>query len=455
MSITTVNYIGALDEPDDIYYNATVVDTNTTPGNKFDGGQISFYDTRDVPILKDSSLYKLEVVNFVLDGPVKDIPILIPVIKTPINSGFDAQTTIYEITLGWNDGTNYFISTRPIIWYPEVSGPVSQPPSVPSLTQHDVPFYYLYSYQWWVRLMNLTVQQCYQDIQLQCATAGVSYGGTVAPIFSFNQDTRLFSLAQDVNTSIVPYGQNLDTNGGYAYYPITSSVTSSIAGTYIQNEASFVGVNQNFIGLIANITSGYYGFNQINYGPTLYYPEYVFSPFLTTGQTIATAYDIVGLNYNILGVNVGKLINPFTCTFDNNLQANYVLATEDKPSVDTLWSPVSTWVITTSQIPIINEYVSNPLNIGSNNTGTNQGSGSAFNRIILETPYDPNQEDYIFYSPPVSVYTSLSPSHQPLRTIDFKMWWRNRLTNTLVPLTLPNSASATLRLHFKKRSSNF
>jgi len=466
---SSIRYVGGQDEPEEVYYNATVINANTQPSSQFSASQIQFYDARDIPILKDASLYKLEVQNFALDGAVKNIPIFIPIIQTIGGVITDIKQTIYVITLGWTNGTSYVVSQKAVFWQPQEQSPEIPVPIPGTPVQSDSPYYYCYDFQWFVSLLNLTLRQAYDEIVAYANANLGGFGGTMCPFYSYDSETRKFSISQDVNTCTVPFGDAINTTSntyGYSpYYPaLVSPATNSSAGVYIPGEYTFLGVNSNLNALMANLSSTYNGYNQFLVpGLGAYYPEYQYNMPLTSTAPIQHVYS--GFSFqdtNSLLTNVGVLLNPFTGQTDITpvgeglggvSTASYLVSIEQESSVDTLWTPVSTWVITTNNIPIINENVSNPVDIGSANTGTNQGGSSAFSRIVLETPYDPQQMDYIFYAPSVETYTSLSPSKNPLRTIDFQMWWRNRLTNKLVPLTLPNSGSATLRLRFKKRDS--
>ena len=46
----------------------------------------------------------------------------------------------------------------------------------------------------------------------------------------------------------------------------------------------------------------------------------------------------------------------------------------------------------------------------------------------------------------------MTQSHQEVKSIDFVVSWRNRLTNQLVPLRIYNCASLSVRMFFKRKS---
>lgn len=132
--------------------------------------------------------------------------------------------------------------------------------------------------------------------------------------------------------------------------------------------------------------------------------------------------------------------------------------TEEAVSTDCLWSPVQSIVVSTALIPVINEFASNPVQLGNANLGTQQGSSGAFNHILTEIPFQTGvlntNSGFFFYEPNTPRYSTLSPAKVSLRTLDFQLKWRNRLTNTLQPLRLSNLGTASVRLLFKKKTAS-
>jgi hypothetical protein len=50
----------------------------------------------------------------------------------------------------------------------------------------------------------------------------------------------------------------------------------------------------------------------------------------------------------------------------------------------------------------------------------------------------------------VEKMSSLGLSKEDLKNLDIQVYWRNRLTNSLTPLTLYNGGSANIRLLFRR-----
>ena len=135
----------------------------------------------------------------------------------------------------------------------------------------------------------------------------------------------------------------------------------------------------------------------------------------------------------------------------------YVVLTQDFESTSSLWSPVASIVVGTQFITVREEYSGTPITIGSGNLGSNASSGS-FQKVLLETPIEvlpqSSWRGLIFYEQKVEKLSSLGMSKEDLKNLDVQIYWRNRLTNSLTPLTLYNGGSANIRVLFKKIHDN-
>jgi len=131
----------------------------------------------------------------------------------------------------------------------------------------------------------------------------------------------------------------------------------------------------------------------------------------------------------------------------------YVVLVQDYQSTSSLWSPVASIVIGTQFITVREEYSGTPITIGTGNLGSNATTGS-FQKVLLETPIEVlPQESWrglIVYEQKIEKLSSLGLSKEDLKNLDVQLYWRNRLTNSLTPLTLYNGGSANIRLLFKR-----
>jgi hypothetical protein len=133
--------------------------------------------------------------------------------------------------------------------------------------------------------------------------------------------------------------------------------------------------------------------------------------------------------------------------------------TQDYKSVDSLWSPISSIVFTTSLLPVKTENASAPNILGTSNIGDSQPtSKSAFEPIITDIALDTaigGADDYrqfIWYAPNAEYRMSdLSASKQEIRNIDIQVYWKNRLNNQLYPVTMFNLSSVSLKILFRKK----
>jgi hypothetical protein len=165
----------------------------------------------------------------------------------------------------------------------------------------------------------------------------------------------------------------------------------------------------------------------------LYYPENVVQVDLSAGN-----YSIETLQSLFPSSEVGT---------------QYVVLVQDFQSTSSLWSPVASIVIGTQFISVREEYSGTPITIGTGNLGSNASTGS-FQKVLLETPIEVlPQESWrglLYYEQKVEKVSSLGMSKEDLKNLDIQVSWRNRLTNSLVPLTLYNGGSANIRILFKR-----
>jgi hypothetical protein len=86
--------------------------------------------------------------------------------------------------------------------------------------------------------------------------SGIEFG-TKCPFYTYDAATNLFSLWQDSNTCVVPYGSRVP-----APSPLTAFGISTAPG-YLFGEYSFIGYNTNFEALMTNFDSTYYSDQRI------------------------------------------------------------------------------------------------------------------------------------------------------------------------------------------------
>jgi hypothetical protein len=424
-------------DPDYVYYNANIVNNKISTSGQGTDPRARFQETRDTPILKDAHDYEVAVLKCKINGGGKTLPLLIPQIQI----GPNVNDTIYSVTLNFaywdvsNNRVRYLQSSETFLkWVTELYSPFTQVPSTASPGQEESDYYYLYSYNHWVQICNTALQTAYNDLTTQASGKGYTILSR-CPTMEYDENTKLFSFYTDTRS----------TNWGLNHGPPDISGMPQVYPTTAGQEWMFIGYNLNFEGLMTNFDTQYYGQGvpwqgAVSYstGLQLYYPE----------NTLVVR--------NKSGTNIQSMINPATGGPYTTPLLNYV-TTQDYPSTTTLWSPVQSIVLVTQFIPIRNEYTSATITLGDNNTGTSIPGTSAFTTTLLdfneEYSFAEDWRGELFYTPTAEfIPVSLTPSHQEVKSVDFDVFWRNRLTNKLIPLTLYNSASIQVRLVFRRRN---
>jgi hypothetical protein len=432
MYSSSFQFSDAMDKDNDsdyIYFNANITNADTFSTTDKPDPVVRFQETRDVPILNDASKYVFSIIRFTMNGPNKDLPLFMPLIRTgTANPGNDVNLTIYSITLKAN--IKYFVggslktaptfySTQPIIYETETQdltqAPV--PPASTAQTGQDVStrYYWVYTYSHWLRLCNKALAAAYTDIDTQFAMWWSNEGGvgsapfltTQPPQISRNNTTNLFSLWGD------RYGFGGDDR------------TSK--GSSTDDEDFTLYFNNNMFGLFSN-------FDNI----------YVNEPGERTNQI---------LFYNKQYQNIRDVASPPAPS-----AKSYWIMEQDYESTSTLWSPVENITFTSTLLPINVEQVGKPNVFGQGNDNISTGAQFIFQPIITDVALtNTSANDYrefIQYAPQAEYrLTSLTRSRTAINNLDIQVFWKNRNDGKLYPLTMFNSSSISIKIMFRRRGA--
>lgn len=435
----TFSFSGGYDadtDPDYVYYNATIINNRTDTVNNLANWtadpEIRFLETRDQPIIKDASKYNFSIIRFSMDGPNKDLPLFIPVIRTGLeaNPTQNVNMTIYSVSLrvtvtytqGGNTLTGTYTSTQPILYVPETQNVGVAPVPTPStvLTGQDLStrYYWVYTYSHWLKLVNATFAACITDLNAQIATAWAAAGHglpaptvqTAAPEMTYNPSTNLFSIYAD------RYGF-----GGAD----RTSVSSTTA-----NESFTMFFNNNMFGMFTNFQNTYYN-----------YPASELDNEIYVGR--------VGPYQNLVSVASG--------TPTPTASKSYWVMTQDYESTSTLWCPIESIVFNSTLLPLVFEQTGDPVRFGDSTVNTESvNSRPAFQPIItdISLPVD-NAHGYrelIYYAPQAEYrLASFQRSRQAINQIDIQVYWKNRLDGRLYPVQMFNSSSVSCKIMFRRR----
>lgn len=415
-------------DPDLIYYNATIINNRTDvlaidPPNP----QVRFQETRSIPIIKDASKYHFSIVRFTMSGPNKDLPLFIPVIRggasNPTNN---VNLTVYSVTLTMRkNGITYTSGAIPIIYRSETTditqAPVPLPASLADGRQDlSTRYYWVYTYGHWLELVNEALTNAHAAVQTAFGAPVI----TEAPYMTYDPTTSLFSILSD------SYGFGGPDRRSAGLAPPA-------------DEEWYLYFNSDMYGLFTNFNNYYVNGSPVTTPPIPYGPT-----------TIAPLVAPLPEATNLIIIQKGTVVN---VSFPTDAAKYYWKTTQSCESNSSLWSPIESIVFTSALLPLVNEATGDPVLFGQSNLGLEQqNTQSAFQPIITDIAIPLtnacNYREYIQYAP-VAEYrmASFQRSKQPINNIDVQVFWKNRLDGQLYPVTMFNSSSVTLKIMFRRR----
>lgn len=485
------NVGGTADLPSYVYYNCDIINNRTDDINQSllasPDPQVRFNETRDTALIKDASQYEFSIIRFTMNGANRDLPLFIPNIQTGQS---DVNRTTYSVAISyqqtWNTNLGvvaFNVAPVPsfVQYVPETQNLILAPtPRSPTVEQDlSSRYYWVYTYQHWVNLVNTTILTAHLALFAQFQAAWAAYPGLTDP-FPYTLDVFL----QKVQTPQIVYLDETkplftifgDSDG---YGPLLEPFTPVPAVPGVAGEQTRpiqrLFFNTNTYGLFANFCNLYW--NRIDIPAITYdgvsYPAF---PVGTAGSPLVT----FPLGYVPEGY-VNQLI--FSNKFYQNVddyrlppymgvpplgyvpvikQKVYWRLTQDYKSIDTLWSPISSIVFTTTLLPVRTEAASQPNILGTGNLGDSAPtSKSAFEPIITDIALDlalggaDDYRQFIYYAPSAEYrMTDLSASKQEVRNVDIQVFWKNRLNNQLYPVNMFNLSSVSLKMMFRHKRLN-
>lgn len=342
-------------------------------------------------------------------------------------------------------------------------------------------YYWVYTYQHWVDLWNLTmldtsqftaapnaVSTCaYQDTYNAFYTAYLAAGGPAGsfpyptfglfcnaawpPVMKYLPDTNKFQIYLDSAS----FGGRLT-----AFSPIPYAAGPPIVVGEVTHPKCRLFFNVNMFGLFSNYDNIYWNTQTITGLGAV--PEGYVNEILAPNQAYQNVADfrlapyagVAPLGY----IPVDEFGTPAT---PNMLGRVFWLAVQDYPSTDSLWSPVSSIVFTSTLLPVKSEATGAPVVLGTANIGFSQATTpSAFQPIITDialdtsTGYADSYRRFIYYAPSAEYRLSdFASSKQDIRNIDIQVYWKNRLDNQLYPVNMFNLSSVSIKVMFKHKST--
>lgn len=397
--------------------------------------------------------------------------------------------------------------STPILYRPETQNTQFAPvPIAPPLgfTKQDLStrYYWVYTYKHWCDLVNEAMLRAMENVFLGFASLwtvgnGIDttaspfpYGGAVpnfnlfladhdVPFIKYNEDTEKFEIYADTRAFNVDnqITGTVDVTGqpiGY-HQPVPAYVVPVVPPAphgAIPQSAPFLRLfmNSNLFGMFSNFNNTYYG---ITNGGLLPFP-------LSAPLRIPNGVGLLGFpadytneilftneNYTNI-VNHNPLLQGFNAVpppayneyflIPTNKQNLYWKIVQDWSSTDSLWSPIESFVFTSTLLPIKKEYTARPVVLGQTNSGGfTTGSQNDFAPIVADIIIDQAVEKsqgwktFTLYEPTAEYkMASLTASHEEIRNIDIQVFWKYRLTGELYPISMFNCSDVSLKVMFRK-----
>lgn len=371
-----------------LYYDITITNlqTSTVPPPI-----ATFNENRAIPFVYNPQDYYFSIIRFTLDTPT--LPIFQPDIQPYQN---DRNKTIYSFTLQWTNPIapfQTFTQQTFVNFIPQdKESPLPSPPSSNSngLQSNGTGYYNIYNYQYWIYLCNLTLTQCFNDLNTQVTGAGLTLPTVHAPVLNFDTQNNIAILIAD-----------------QAGYDTTSA-------DYIKiffNPAMYQ-LFSSFPVIINNLTSSLNGINlQIDTN--------------TFGGSSLVQYPPVSPTYTAIQV----------------FQEYSTIA---------LWTPVTSIVFTSNTLPVVPNQLSAPLLFFDGkiiSTGNNANTSQIITDLVSDSGiYKPS----IVYQPQAQYRLIELQGNRPLSNLDISVFWKNRL-GELIPFRLSSGSTATIKILFTKK----
>jgi len=344
-------------------------------------------------------------------------------------------------------------------------------------------YYWVYTYQHWVDLWNKTMLDpaqfgsapgatstcAYQDTYnalfadytakggpagvFPYATFGAFCNAVYPPVMKYIPSSSTFDIYMDS----AGFGDRLTT-----FTPVAYSAGPPIVVGLPQHPVMRLFFNANMFGLFANYNNTYYNLPTGTIVAGVAVPDGYVNEILATNKAFQNIADfrlspytgVAPLGYNPVSLT-GSAITP------NMIGRVYYIAQQDYSSTDSLWSPVSSIVFTSTLLPVKSEATGQPVVLGVGNLGFSQATvQSAFQPIITDISLDTssgNADSYrrfIYYAPSAEYRLSdFSSSKQDIRNIDIQVFWKNRLDNQLYPINMFNLSSVSIKVMFKHKDA--
>lgn len=387
-----MSYRGNLNssQPVHTYLDINIVNNDTTGLQA--PQQLVFNEVRNSPLIMNPSEYFFTIARFSLETP--SLPLMIPQVQI---GQPDINKLIYSVTMTYTSPINGITYENQIFMTYIPQNPSAVLPSLPSTSQdvNNSDYYFVYSYQYFIKLLNNTLATCLTGLN----ASSVGGGGGALP--SSNAPFMEWDVYNNVGIL------NADISG------FNSSLANPIS----------IYFNTPLYTLFSSFQAEYFGYQNI-----------------TNGKNYKLAI------YSINGTN--ELVLP---------SYNALQMYQEYPTAS-LWNPVNSLVFTTGTLPVAPTNVSAPVVFGSNTSDLLSGGNNSniSNQLTdFEVPttegweYKPN----VFYTPTAEYRFVDLLGNTPINNIQISVFWKDAFGN-LHPFYLNSGCNANIKVLFRRKDYN-
>lgn len=456
------------------YYNISLYNPTKFPK------AASFYETRNEPIINNPSEYYMSVVR--VDCPTVEIPLFIYPGDWKSSGGLQVPTNTTKSTTSYQVTMSYGVTDSK----QEVKYISSQPNFAPS-GSIDESYYYIYSYQQWLDMINAAILNAFNGLSGSLPTAGTCFGYKIINGGSGYTGATTITIsapAAGVTATATPIISGgvitglTFTNAGSGYTD-AKAPTATIAdggggsGAIIQIVAApvwvppFIKYNGSESGTCSFVAQTAYD-SSITNSVKLFFSTDLFVFFEGSTQTLYYG-NPTNLNDKDLQIVFEKKYNnsydytsisapPYLPDGWNPVFAGGtgVFSTkgfEMKQEFNSLytWNDLQTIVLQSGCVPIKNEYAPTILNQQSGGRGGDMLPIMTDFQPIIQTGFDARTS--LQYTPPGEYRLIDMISNSPLMNFDVNVSWQ-AVDGTYHPLYLPPQSTLSIKVLFRKKNFN-
>ena len=374
--------------PHHVYYDASIIN-NDQSGTK-PPPRLNFQDIRSTPVLSSPELYELSVVRFNLQT-ANSLPIWIPMIQ--LDSPYEnPNLTTYSLTMTYT--INGEINSSGQVFVEYIPTNLNQKlPSIKSLEDTHIPYYYVYSFNTIVTMLNNCLNEAFQRLSNATGFNGINLPTQNRPYFEWDNNAQKFILSADVIGFDNKIQNHISIHCNTALYTLISSFQA--------------------------FYNGYDVFDSQNY--------------------------TFNLSKDPRGLNTYRINSTYS-----------VIQLFQEYSTGALFTPISSIVFSTSLIPVLPSNTAKPSVVDGDGSLISTGNNNNISSMITDFEVQENSgygfSGVLSYTP-TAEYRMIdlnNSSSEKLNNIDITVFWKDQYSN-LHPLYLQPGCKCDLKILFRKK----